>query len=505
MKRFTTNNGPVIRFRKTILASLLGLTVNLAVAQTPNSQVTTASSTGSTVYSLRQCVEIALQNNIQARRGQLQVESSDLQLRQSRLNLLPNASFGANQSLSGGGRQIDPFTNTVIPQQSVSSSNYQLNSSLTIFNGFAQRNTIKQYDLARDASQKELLATNNTVALTVVQSYLNVLTYQEQLEIARGQVATTRGQLDRTQKLVNAGTLAEAQLYDLRAQVANDELAIVTAQNNLDLAKLALLQAMNVPGGQNIDVERMEVPDPTFAPYSATAQQVYTVALENMPDIQGADLRVRSAAAGVEVAKGALYPSLTLNASLYTFVSSTNRQSFRDTSLVSQQQIPGQYILVDGIQQPIFQTVYGSNSSRVGFVDQVTNNLNRSVSVSLRIPIFTNFQSRTQITTAKIQQQTAELNAQNARLTLRQNIETAYTNMLAGSNRFRATSIQVESLEQAFRAAESRFNAGALNSVDYNIAKNNLDKARANLVQAKFDYIFRTKILDFYQNKPLSF
>jgi outer membrane protein len=123
----------------------------------------------------------------------------------------------------------------------------------------------------------------------------------------------------------------------------------------------------------------------------------------------------------------------------------------------------------------------------------------------LNIPIFNYSRNRNQVTSALLTQKSSEITADNTRLTLRQNIETAYTNMLAASNRYQATQIQVESFAQAFRAAESRFNAGAFNSVDYNIAKTNLDKSRADLVQAKYDYIFRTKILDFYQNRPLTF
>ncbi|GAB3905327.1 TolC family protein [Larkinella knui] len=504
MKRFTTYNSRAIRFRITILASLLGLIVNATNAQTTvqSNQTVPASQR----YSLRQCIDIALQNNLQIKQGQLNVQGSELQLRQSRMNLFPTVNGFASQSFSSG-RNINPATNEFV-ESSVSSNNYQVSGQLTVFNGFAVQRAIKQNDLFLQSTQMNLKAIQNNVSILVVQNYLNVLTYQEQLDIARRQVETSRGQLDRTTKLVNAGTLAEAQLYDLRAQVANDELAIVNAQNNLDLAKLALLQAMNLPAGNSgaptpgtLEVEKYQFDDPTLEPYSATAQAVYETALQFMPDVKAAELRVRSDVEGVKVAKAQLLPTLTLNGSLSTLYSSVGRQKQFENGT----RLDPLNVIVNGVQSTILVVNTAYRNENFTYGEQLNNNLNRGASLNLNIPIFGRFVTRNRITNAIITQKTSELTVDNTKLTLRQNIETAYTNMLAGANRYRATQIQVESLEKAFQAAESRFNAGALNSVDYNIAKNNLDKARANLVQAKFDYVFRTKILDFYQNKPLSF
>lgn len=505
MKRFTNNNGPAIRFRITILASLLGLIVNATNAQTTVQSNQTAPA--SERYSLRQCIDIALQNNLQIKQGQLNVQSSELQLRQSKLNLLPTVNGFANQSFSSG-RNINPGTNEFVTS-SVRSNNYQLQGQVTLFNGFALQNSIKQNDLFLQSTQHNLQATQNNVALLVVQNYLNVLTYQEQLDIARRQVETTRGQLDRTSKLVNAGTLAEAQLYDLRAQVANDELTVVNAQNNLDLAKLALLQAMNLPAGNSgaptpgtLEVEKYQLDDPTLEPYAATAQAVYETALQFMPDVKAAELRVRSDAAGVAVARAGLYPTLTLNGSLSTLYTNVGLPK---RTLLGQVEVRTPITLSNGTTVDIITLRDDFQEGKYTYGEQLNNNLNRGASLNLNIPIFGRFVARNRITNAVILQKTSEITVDNTKLTLRQNIETAYTGMLAASNRYRSTLVQVESLEKAFQAAESRFNAGALNSVDYNIAKNNLDRSRANLVQAKFDYVFRTKILDFYQNKPLSF
>ncbi|GAB3263856.1 TolC family protein [Larkinella harenae] len=508
MKRFITNNGPVIRIKLTILASLLGLVVHSADAQS-TVQNTPATAPASNRFSLRQCIDIALQNNLQVKQGQLNVQGNELALRQAKLNRYPTANIFASQAFNAG-FTINPTTNTFVDQK-ISSNNIQASASVILFNGFTLQNAIKQNSLGLQAAQQNLLANQNTVALTVVQNYLNVLTYDEQLTIARRQAETSRNQLDRTGKLVTAGTLAEAELYTIRAQLANDELAIVNAQNNLDLAKLALLQAMNLPATTNgtpapssIEVERYEFPDPSIEAYPASAQQIYETALQIMPDVKAADLQVKADAMGVQVAKGRLLPTLSLNGGLTTLYSSLGAPNVTRGEEVARE--TKSFVTVGGVQYSVF-TPEATLLSAIPFTfgQQLKNNLNRAASIQLQIPLFNRFQNRNQITTAIITQKTSEVTADNARLTLRQNIETAYTSMLAGANRYRATQIQVESLEKAFQAAESRFNAGALNSVDYNIAKNNLDTARANLVLAKFDYIFRTKILDFYQNKPLSF
>ena len=490
-----------------MIALLLTVTTSATYAQnngtsSPSAVVSPGSgANASNRLNLQQCIDIARQNNIQIRQGQLTVANSDLQLRQARLNRLPSAIFQANQSLNGG-RSVNPQSNEFV-QQTIGSSNYQLNTSVTLYNGMVLQNTVRQNELALQAGQQELSATNNNVSLTVAQNYLGVLTGTEQLVVAQRQADVTQAQLDRTQKLVNAGSAPEANLYELRATLASNELDIVNAQNTLDLAKVSLLQAMNVSINQAFEVEPINVPDPGVNPYDANVQQLFDVASTSLPEIKGADLRVKSADLGVQVAKGGLYPTLSLNGNLNTIYSSAASVAVLDGN--TQQTIGFVTDPTTGTQIPINASVPNYNRAGVSYGSQLTNNFSQSLSLFLRVPIFQGNLSRNRITTAKIQQQNAELTAQNTRLTLRQQIETAYTNMRAGANRYKATQAQVASLERAFQVAESRLNAGAINATDYSIAKTNLDRARTSLVQAKYDYVFRTKILDFYQNKPLGF
>lgn len=451
---------------------------------------------------LQQCIDIARQNNIQIRQGQLTVANADLQLRQSKLNKLPTAVFQGNQSINGG-RSINPQSNEFV-QQTINSSSFQLNTSVTLYNGGVLQGSVQRDNLALQASEQELLATLNNVGLTVAQNYLNVLTGKEQLAVAQRQADVTRAQLDRTQRLVNAGSAPEASLFELRATLASNEVDIVNAQNTLDLGRVALLQAMNVPIDQAFEVEPINVPDPGLDPYTASVQQLYDAASAILPEVKGADLRVKSANLGVQVAKGGLYPTLSLNGNLSTIYSSA-ASTVIATGSTTQTTVGFYTDPATGGNIPIYTTTPDFSRAGIGYGMQLRNNLSQSASLFLRVPIFQGNLSRNRITTAKIQQQNAELTAQNTRLQLRQQIETAYTNTRAGANRYRATQAQVASLERAFQVAESRLNAGAINATDYSIAKTNLDRARASLVQAKYDYVFRTKILDYYQNKPLTF
>ena len=454
------------------------------------------------VLGLQQCIDIAEKNNIQVRQGQLQVQSSELQYKQARLNRYPSLNAFISQGLNFG-RNINPATNQFI-DRAVRSNNVQLSTSVPVFQGFQLKNQILQNETTLAATQKELAATQNNVILNVIQQYLNVLTGAEQLTIAKRQVETSQIQLDRTQKLVNAGAVPEANLYEIRATLANDQLTVVNAQNTVDLAKLALLQVMNLPAGQTFEVEFINLPDPRIERYSDSAEQIFTLAQTTQPQVQGADLRAESARRGVVVARAGLYPRLTLNGSLSSIYSSVGLQRFvADGTIVETE--TGAFVPVGGVNQPILSARPGGRSENYTFTEQLNNNLNRSLSLNLNIPIFNSRTVRTNIISATLQQQNARLTADNTRLQLRQQIETAYTNLLASSNRYQATEASVASLVQAFRAAESRFNAGSINPIDYNIAKARLDNARAQLVQAKYDYVFRTKILDFYQNKPLGF
>jgi outer membrane protein len=459
-------------------------------------------------YSLEDCIRIALETNPQIKQSELTVQSNNNIYQQSKWQRWPSISFSAGQGFSFG-RNIDPFTNQFV-QQNISSNNYQLGGQITLFNGFQIKNNIKFNDANYQASAKDLDAARNDIMLNVALSYLQVITNQELIEVAQLQVNASQLQVDRTAKLVAAGTLAESNLLDLKAQLANDELTLVNAQNNLETAKLNLKQYMNISGSEDINVVKIEVKDPTLQAYDATIQEIYETALNNLPQMRAANMRIEAAKTNVELARGAGMPSLTLSGGVYTtfssaapkerFVSDGSGESI--TEVVS----PTDYILYNDEQLPIVQKVRTPNGSlrTFGYLDQLNFNRNSALNLNLTIPIFSNFRVKYNIANAKIQQKTYEYQAQQVQLTIRKNVEQAYIDMTNAAKRYSATANQVQALAETFRVSQVRFDVGAINSVEFNIAKANLDRANGNLVQTKYDYVFRTKILDFYMNRPLS-
>lgn len=479
----------------------------LSLPFTGMAQVTTVTSTAAPL-DLEQCISIALSKNPQARQAELQVQSSSNNFEQSKWQRWPSLNFNASQGFSFG-RTIDPFTNQFV-QQRVNSNSYQLGSSVVLFSGFQIENTIKQNNLTLQASRKDLEATRNDIMLNVALSYLQVLNNQELIEVARLQLEATNYQLERTQKLVDAGSLAQASLYDLNAQLANDELAVVNAENNLELAKLSLKQYMNLPSTETVNIKSIPLADPSLKVYDATIQEIYESALNNLPQMQAAIFRTQAAAKGVEVAKGLRLPTLSLSGGINTAFSSVapSERYVADGTGSTTIDIPSttRFIDVNGTRIPLIESTTVPNGSiqHFGYFDQLNFNRNSAISLNLRIPIFTNFQNKYRLAGARIQQMNTEYQSETVKLQIRQNVEQAYINMSNAAKRYSATSNQVRALQEAYRIAESRFTVGALNSAEFNIAKANLDRARANLVQTKYDYIFRTKILDFYRARPLT-
>ena len=469
---------------------------------------TTACAQAQQKFDLEQCISTALQNNLQVKQGQLQVQNNQNILEQSKYNRYPNANFNGNQGIQLG-RNINPFTNQFV-EQSVNFSQFQLSTNATLFSGYQIQNGIKQNGINLQASQKDLEGSRNTLIVNVATAYLNALNGEEQLDNARRQVETSVLQLTRTEKLVKAGTLPQMNLYDIQAQVANDELTVVNAQNNLEVAKLTLKQLMNLPANEQFDIQRITVPNPSTAPYDATIDQVYNAALKYLPDMQAAQLRIESAKTGVEIAKGAKLPTLSVSGGLSSSYSSAapKERFIGDGGTGRVIDVPSEtrYVQYAGVKVPIVErvTIPSGDLQRFGYFNQIDFNRNASLSLNLRVPIFNAYQVRYRVANAQIQQKNVELQSQIVQNQVRQSVEQAYYNMTNAAKRYQATAKQVESLELAFKAADSRFNAGAINSLDYNIAKTNLDRARINLIQAKYDYLFRTKILDFYQNKPLT-
>lgn len=451
----------------------------------------------SRVLTLKQCVETAISNNLQVKQSDLQMQTAEINWKQAKANMLPSingsASVGINQ-----GRSIDPYTNSYINQQ-VNYSSYGLGASLPLFNGLGIQNSIKQTSLSYEASKMDLQQSKDNLTLNVILAYLLVLSTEDQLTQSMNQVAVSKQQVDRLEVLNKDGAIPPSQLSDLKGTLASNQLAVINNQNALESAKLSLCQLMNIDYTPAFKVERIN-PDVFPVSYDMTPDKIYDISLQQLALVKAADLRRRSAEKGIQVARGNYFPSLSLNGNLNTNYSTAARQDiFLNTTEVT----TNDYVLIGTNKMPVISPRNNFRSDKIAYGDQLNNNLYTSVSLDLRIPILNSFLVRNRVKIAKIQAKNTDFSEQTTKIQLKQAIEQAYVNMMAASNRYKTLTDQVAAFTESFRAAEIRFNAGVGTVVDYMIAKNNVDQANINLIMARYDYLLRTKVLDYYQNKQL--
>lgn len=472
--------------------SLLILLGSYAVsAQQPVSKMT-----------LRECIDYALQNNITVQQAQNVVEGNLVTARQSKAERLPTL-MGFTGLNGNMGRNIDPFTNGVVTQ-TIGTNNLGVGLSLPIYQGSRLRNTIERDQISLQASQTDVEVQKNDVALQVAMAYLNLLSTEDLIEISKKQLEVTLIQYDKTKKMVNSGALSETQLYDLEAQIANDELSIINAENNRESAFLALKRTMNAPMDMRFEADRFGLPDPSLIDQTESVGSIYDTAIQFLPEFRASRLRMSMANKNIDLARSVGLPTLSLSTNWGSAYSSLAQRA-ADVRMISQPmnvsaEFEGQTIpfIINFPQTDI-------TMESIPYFNQLGNNQNVSLGLSLNIPIFNRNATKYQTQAAMIQKRQTELQNKAAEIQVKQNIDQAYLDVMNARKKYTATLAQVEAFEKSFSAADRRYNVGAGTYVDYNLAKTNLDQARTNLVLAKYDFIFKSKILDFYQNKPLEF
>ncbi|RSK33169.1 TolC family protein [Hymenobacter metallilatus] len=475
-------------------------------AQPPAGSVPASAPSGP--WTLQRAIDYALQNNLTVRGQQLTAELQNATLRQSRAALLPSANLSGTQAWNYG-TSLDPLTNDFV-SQTIRSNNFSANSQVTLFSGFQLRNTVKRNLLDSEASLLDIEKARNDLSLNVASAFLQLVLAEELVRANEIRVSSTRSQVERTQKLLRAGSIPESNLLDIQAQQASDELNVITAQNQRDLARLSLTQLLNLPTPTGFTIEVPQLADPDEEPLlSADPDGTYQTAQSLLPEIKAADLRVRSASRSLDIARGAYYPRLAFGAGIFTgFSSSRLARVFNGDSTdavavpvfqpgTGGQPVPSQYFLLQP-KQAIPELLPSSFSS------QLKDNLGKNLQFSLQIPIFNGLQARTSVQRAQINIQQQALRAEQTRLTVRQSIQQAYADAIAAQRRYLSARRQVEALTTAYRNAEIRFNNGLLNGTEFNIAKNNLTAAESTMIQAKYEFIFRRKVLDFYQGRPIA-
>lgn len=450
-----------------------------------------------TMMTLKQCVETGIANNFDVLQRQLQAQSDEVNWKQAKLNMFPDLNASAGHSFNQG-RSIDPFTNTPVTQ-SFNSSNYSVSSNVILFNGLTVQNLIKQNALTYQASRMDWQQEKDNLTINIILAYLQVLSSSDQLVQARNQAALSAQQVERLDVLNKEGAIKPSDLSDLKGQYATDQLSIISIQNSLETAKINLCQLMNIPYKKDMVLEKIE-PESFAATYADTPDKIYQTALDQLALVKAAELRRESAARAIKVARGQLFPRLQFGGNAYTSYSSVAMQ---DLYINTTDVTSSDYVVVNGAQSPVIRKRDNFNTTKINYNDQLNNNLYTSFGFSLNIPIFNSLQQRNRIRQAKINYKTTELSEHTTKTQLSQAIDQAYINMNTAADRYKTILEQVNAFDESFRAAGIRFNSGVGNPIDYLTAKNNLDRSNISLIIAKYDYVLRTKILDYYQGKQL--
>lgn len=446
---------------------------------------------------LQQCIEMGIANNLDVLQSDLQAQANEVRYKQAKLNRVPDLNAQAGYQFNAG-RSIDQFTNSYITENN-QYSYYSLGSNVTIFNGFVLQNLVKQNKFTYEASKMTLQQQKDNLTLRIILAYLQVLNNEDQLVQARNQMELTKQQLDRLDILNKQGAIRPSDLSDIKGQYAGDQVNVINGQTAVETAKINLYQFMNVPYDKNVALERLDVT--TFKEmYADTPDKIYETAMQQFAQIKAVNYSTQSAEKAVKVAKGGLFPVLDLNAGIRTNYSNTaTNPVFINTTDVQS----SDYVMLGSTQSPVFKKQNNYSNQKITYLDQLNNNRSSGVSFDMRIPIFNSFQQKNRIKLAKLDLKNNVLIEKTAKTQLQRSVEEAYINMTAAFDRQKILKDQVDALTESFRAAEIRFNSGVGNSYDYLLVKNALDRATINLINAKYDYVLRTKVLDFYKGMKL--
>ncbi|MDF1548681.1 MAG: TolC family protein [Bacteroidales bacterium] len=417
-------------------------------------------------WNLEKCINYAIENNIQVKQMQLQARSSEYNLQESKAGLAPSLNANVNDAFQFG-YTIDPYTNQ-FTNQNVQSLSASITGSVTLFNGLQQVNTVKKnrYTLMSDLQAVEDV--RYSITMQVASSYLQILFDKELLDVANGQLEITKTQVQRTRILVEAGSLAKGNLLEIQAQLAGEELTKINAENNLKSSYLNLTQLLELDTTSAFAIQVPELDDPSSEILLDSVSTIFANS-QGLPMIKKEEFKLQSSEQNLNIAKGGMSPRFYLQGSYGSGYSSARTYP---------------------------------NGDIYPYSDQFVDNRSLSVSIGVSIPIFNNFSVKNRISQSKLGIENSKYQLDLAKNQLFKDIQSARNSAEAALAKFNASKKAVEAQQESFSYTQQKFDLGLVNSVDYNTAKNQLAKSQSDMVQAKFEFIFRINILNFYQGIP---
>ncbi|MFN0203088.1 MAG: TolC family protein [Bacteroidia bacterium] len=450
--------------------------------------------------SLEQCIEYAQNASLRVKQTEFAIRQNELQQTQAQRNWLPTASGSVQYGLNYG-FSINPVNNQVI-STGVFTGSYGVNGGMNLYAGGQISNSIIQSEINLTASRSDWMQSKNDVALNVAQAYLQVLLAKELVETAKLQLTSTQEQLGRTEKLIRAGTLAEVARYALDAQSATEQVAIINSENQVKSAMLLLRQTMNYPNKEEFEVEKPDLTSYFPTAYEPSPLKIYEIAENEQYNVRAADLRIKSAEMSVTLAKATRLPTVSAFGQVNTRLSSAAKRATGEIAGETKQPISFQSNLgaIDGVivsPIPAFESV--------PFYSQLRQNLGGGIGVSLNVPIYNRGQILNNIQAAQLSVKNAELSAEIVRQSLYQAIERACLDIEISYTSYLSTIEQMKAQQRAYETAQKQFNLGTSTFLDFTLAKNNVSRTQIDQLRAKYDYIFKRKILDFYEGKKFGF
>jgi len=450
------------------------------------------------VWPIEKCITHALDNNIDLAVQDKSNELNDLQVKQSKMDFGPNI----NAQIDYGhafGRSIDITTNTYRNQNTLT-NRYLMSGSIDVFNGLQKWNALKQSKLRLQSGDLSRESIAEAIQLDILTNYLLVLKAKEQLEQANTQKKNTQEQVDRTQALVDEGVLPANELIVLEAQLATDNILITAYSNQISLGLTNLKLTLRLDPGKSIDVVVPELPEIEVIERTLESMEdIYGYAKKNRPEIRNAELNEILADYDTKIAKGAQYPTI----SAYASVSTNYSDQFQDFSVSVDTSVIG--VLQSNPAEAVLGFVPVTQTSDVAYFKQLNNNLSYAVGVSMNIPIFNRGLARLNVQRSEIMAEQSRLITEQSQLNLYNTIQQAYSNAVAAIENFNAAEANLDAAQRSLDSEKSKLESGVGTNLEYNIASNNMSIASSRLIEAKYDYMFNIKYLDFYQGKPIKF
>ena len=417
------------------------------------------------VWTLAQCIDYALENNLTIKRSGLTVEQKEISLNTAENSRLPgvSASSGQNFSFGRGLTADNTYANT-----NTTNTSFSVGADVPVFNGFRIKHNIELSKLDLAAATADLEKARDDIRVAVAQAYVQILYNMEILDVARRQVEIDSLQVVRLEEMASNGKAARAEVSAQEATLAQSRLSATRAENNLSLAVLDLTQLLELPSPEGFHVVRPSVEGIVYSPLM-NPEAIYAEAVRIKPSIKAEEIRLDQALKNIDLAKSSFLPSISLSGG--------------------------------------FGTNYYTSSgfAHAGFLDQVKNNFSQYIGLNLSVPIFTRFSNRNQVRNAKLSMANQEIMLDNTKKTLYKEIQQAYYNAVVAQARYSSSGTAAASAEDAFELAQAMYENGKSGITEFNEAKARYLSAASELVQARYEYLYQSKILDFYRGISLNF